>query len=375
MMWEPTLFSRLGWGFKLFGRTIVVQSVAGLFMIILLTLAGLLASVSPAASVFVSLALSLLLTAWLYQVLIASFARSMAENGMPPLVPCLRDGLGRLPVMGNAMLLLMLLSIPLMMLIALLGMLHPLASLLGMLVFLWLALRTFTLICVVTMEDAGPWEALKLAWKRSAGFELRMLGNALFLALLFVLFSALLSGLFMLLGLSGLVQQLTLQAQAGAVVDPLMLLMSLDSSALIAMGGFMLGVLLLELLMMAFMMVYCFFFYIEQKTEHDGSKPKWQPAGMAKRKQWVIYLSLVGLLALLPTLAVALSPPALTNSVKAPQSTSNVHQKAVATQAKSAPVAKQAAPAVNKAVAGADVETTMPESEAHRVKAPVVDVA
>jgi len=375
MMWEPTLLSRLGWGFKLFGRTMLVQTVAGLLVIVLFTLAGLLASLSPAASVFVSVILSLLLTAWLYQVLIVSFARSMAENGMPPLVPCLQDGLARLPVMGNAMLLLMLLSIPLMIVIALLGMLHPLASLLGTLVFLWLALRTFTLICVVTMEEVGPWEALKLAWRRSAGFELRMLGNALFLALLFVLFSALLSGLFMLIGLSGMVQQLALQVQAGGVADPAMLLMSLDVSALIAMGGFVLGALLLELLMLAFIMAYSFFFYIEQKTEHDGSKPEWQSAGMAERKQWVIYLSLVGLLAILPTVAVALAPPAPTNSVKAPQSTSNVHQKTVAAQAKSAPAAKKTLPTVNNAAAGADVETTIPESQAHRVKAPVVDVA
>jgi len=380
-MWEPTLFSRLGWGFKLFGRTILVQSVAGVVAVILLVLAGLLGSVSPVAGAFVSVLLSILLTVWLYQVFIASFARSMAEEGMPPLVVCLKDGLHRLPAMGNTMLLLMLLAMPIIVVIGLLGLIHPLVSLLGTLFFMWVALRMFTLTGLVTMENIGPWDAVKRAWDLSAGFELRMLGNGLFLALIFILLGAVLGGLFGMLGLSGLMQQFAGMVQSGsgqAVADPAMLLFSLESSALLSIGAFMVIALSVEALMIVFMLAYCFFFYTEQKMARDGGKPSWQPAGMADRKQWMIFGSLAVVLSLLPSVAVALNPVPVEQAAKPVVVQQQKAMPPAATPAKPAVELEATAttPAATPAtVASKATEKPKPDSDEHTVKAPEIDIA
>jgi len=398
-MWDATLFSRFVWSIKLFGRTIMVQLVVGLVVLVLGIICGILAPVAPALIVFVMVVGYLLFVSWMIQVLMAAFAHCMSTDESPPLKTTLRGGLGRLPVMGNAMLLVMLIFAPLGLAVSLLGQIHPLVSFIGMLVIWWFSLRLYTLAGVVAMEDVGPWQAIKRSWQLSSGFVLRMLGNALFLALIFVVLMLILVGISWLTGLSGVTQQMSAMANSavaagGPAADPMSMLFGMGSAAWLPFGILIVGGLLLEVLISVLMMAYSFFFYVEQKMAHDGGTPKWQPAGMADRKQWVLYLALVGLLALAPSLAVALAPPTVENEParaisQAPQSTSPkttpavklapVVRSEVAKREGAKPADKVVAVAKNTAVtaaqSGVSEDEQIPESNAHLVKAPELDIA
>jgi len=367
--WEPKLLSRLGWGLRLFRRTLVLQFVVGAAAVAASLAVSAAAGWSVSVGVMLATLSNLMLWPWVSTTMMAGVAAGLRSGGMPDVRESLAAGSGRLPVMGLAVLALSVLAIGLGIPLAWLAGVHWIAVLLLFLLAIVVGLRLFILPAVVTMEDVGPVAAIRRSWQLSQGMLPRLLGNGAALLVVFLALTLLVFGLAWLIGLSDWSSRMaTASAEAGGTGGPLGLLLAMGESAWMAILTLVVGWLALNALFFVLLHAYAFFFYVEARQAHEGGVPDVRPAPAAGRRQWTVFLAVILGIAMLPAAGVALdlAPPHPAPSGQGRHS-----------PAGGGPPRVRAVPPrhVSKATGKVDRgDEAIPDAMKHMVRAPEVDI-
>ncbi|MDX8408697.1 MAG: hypothetical protein R8J84_01450 [Mariprofundales bacterium] len=311
MMWKPTFFSRLGWGFRLVWRTMLVQLVLGglgFLLIVAISSLAVVLGTSSGVLLFVTVVigglLSLLIPFFVGAALLAASAAALEGEGQVAVRAALCAGWRRLPVLANTTVLLMLCALPLLALAGGAAMFHPLLMLLLMVPMVWIGVRLLMVSPVVVLEDVSPWQGVRRAWALSDGCFWRMFGNLLLLMVLMMLLSVVFFLLALALGAGGIAGSLGLMAQGGAMPS-----MMAGGVGMVLMVALLVGgVLLIQMTGTLLIMAFALLFYGEQRHAEDSAIERWQAAPAAAKLQWKICWGWMLLLALAQGVAAIMAP-------------------------------------------------------------------